>query len=35
MVNDADGSSYPTHAVYDVVRPPELLVWTDPSSGMR
>jgi uncharacterized protein YndB with AHSA1/START domain len=35
MVNDADGSEYPTHAVYEVVRPPELLVWTDPGSGMR
>ncbi len=35
MVNDADGSEYPTHAVYDEVRPPELLVWTDPGSGMR
>ncbi len=35
MVNDADGSEYPTHAVYDEVRPPERLVWTNPSSGMR
>jgi uncharacterized protein YndB with AHSA1/START domain len=35
MVNDADGSEYPTYAVYDEVRPPELLVWTDPGSGMR
>ena len=35
MVNDADGSEYPTHAVYDEVRPPELLVWTEPGSGMR
>jgi uncharacterized protein YndB with AHSA1/START domain len=35
MVNDADGSEYPTHAVYDEVRPPELLVWTESSSGMR
>ncbi len=35
MVNDADGSEYPTHAVYDEVRPPELLMWTDPGSGMR
>ena len=26
MVNDADGSEYPTRAVYDEVRPPELLV---------
>lgn len=35
MVNDADGSEYPTHAVYDEVRPPERLVWTEPGSGMR
>jgi uncharacterized protein YndB with AHSA1/START domain len=35
MVSDADGSEYPTRAVYDEVRPPELLVWTDPRSGMR
>ena len=26
MVSDADGSEYPTQAVYDEVRPPELLV---------
>jgi uncharacterized protein YndB with AHSA1/START domain len=35
MVNDADGSEYPTRAVYDEVRPPELLVWTESHSGMR
>jgi uncharacterized protein YndB with AHSA1/START domain len=35
MVNDADGSEYPTRAVYDEVRPPELLVWTEAHSGMR
>jgi uncharacterized protein YndB with AHSA1/START domain len=35
MVSDADGSEYPTHAVYDEVRAPERLVWTDPGSGMR
>jgi uncharacterized protein YndB with AHSA1/START domain len=35
MVNDTDGSEYPTHAVYDEVRPPELLVWTEAASGMR
>jgi uncharacterized protein YndB with AHSA1/START domain len=35
MVNEADGSEYPTDAVYDEVRPPERLSWTDPSSGMR
>lgn len=35
MVNDADGNEYPTGAVYDEVRPPELLAWTESSSGMR
>ena len=35
MVNDADGSEFPTHAIYDEVRAPERLVWTDPDSGMR
>jgi uncharacterized protein YndB with AHSA1/START domain len=35
MVNDTDGSEYPTRAVYDEVRPPELLVWTESHSGMR
>jgi len=35
MVNDADGSEYPTRAVFDEVRPPELLVWTESHSGMR
>jgi uncharacterized protein YndB with AHSA1/START domain len=35
MVNDADGSEYQTYAVYDEVRPPELLVWTEAASGMR
>ncbi len=35
MVHDADGSEYPTRAVYDAVRPPELLSWTEPGSGMR
>jgi uncharacterized protein YndB with AHSA1/START domain len=35
MVNDADGSEYATRAVYDVVREPELLVWTESHSGMR
>ncbi len=35
MVNDADGSEYPTSAVIDEVRPPELLVWTESHSGMR
>ena len=35
MVNDADGSEYLTSAVFDEVRPPELLVWTESHSGMR
>jgi uncharacterized protein YndB with AHSA1/START domain len=35
MVNDADGSEFPTRAIYDEVRAPERLVWTDPDSGMR
>lgn len=35
MVNDADGNEFPTHAVYDEVRPPERLVWRDPASGMQ
>jgi uncharacterized protein YndB with AHSA1/START domain len=35
MVNDADGSEFPTHAIYDEVSAPERLVWTDPDSGMR
>jgi uncharacterized protein YndB with AHSA1/START domain len=35
MVNDADGSEYPTRAVFDEVREPELLVWTESHSGMR
>ncbi len=35
MVNERDGSRYPTHAVYDEVRPPELLSWTETHSGMK
>jgi uncharacterized protein YndB with AHSA1/START domain len=35
MVSDADGTAYPTHAVYDEVRAPERLVWTEPGTGMR
>ena len=35
MVNDRDGSQYPTHAVYDEVRPPDLLSWTETHSGMK
>jgi uncharacterized protein YndB with AHSA1/START domain len=34
MINDADGSRYPTQAVYDEVVEPERLVWTEGHSGM-
>jgi uncharacterized protein YndB with AHSA1/START domain len=34
MINDADGSRYPTRAVYDEVVEPERLVWTETHSGM-
>ena len=34
MVNDADGSQYPTRAVYAEVTEPERLVWTETDSGM-
>jgi uncharacterized protein YndB with AHSA1/START domain len=34
MVNDADGSRYPTRAVYVEVVEPERLVWNEPGSGM-
>ena len=34
MVNDADGSRYPTRAVFDEVVEPERLVWTETHSGM-
>lgn len=34
MVNDADGSEYTMTAEYLVVRPPELLVWVDSSTGV-
>ncbi len=35
MVNDSDGSEYPTRAVYGEVRAPELLSWTESHTGMR
>jgi uncharacterized protein YndB with AHSA1/START domain len=35
MVNDADGSEYQTTAVFDEVRAPELLVWTESHTGMH
>jgi uncharacterized protein YndB with AHSA1/START domain len=34
MVNDADGSRYPTSAVYVEVTEPERLAWTETNSGM-
>jgi len=34
MVNDSDGSTYPTRAVYDEITEPERIVWTEPDSGM-
>jgi len=34
MVNDADGSTYPTTAVYVEVTEPERLVWTEAHTGM-
>lgn len=34
MVNDADGSTYPTKAVYVEVTEPERLVWTESHTGM-
>jgi uncharacterized protein YndB with AHSA1/START domain len=34
MVNDADGSEYPTHAVFVEVVEPERLVWNEPHSGV-
>jgi uncharacterized protein YndB with AHSA1/START domain len=35
MINDADQSEYATRAVYDEVRPPEVLAWSESHSGMR
>ena len=34
MVNDADGSTYPTSAHYVEVSPPERLSWVEDHSGM-
>ena len=34
MVNDADGSKYPTRAVFIEVTEPVRLVWTEPDSGV-
>jgi uncharacterized protein YndB with AHSA1/START domain len=35
MVNDADGTEYRMHVIFDEVTAPDRLVWTDPGSGMR
>jgi uncharacterized protein YndB with AHSA1/START domain len=34
MVNDSDGSRYPTQAVFVEIAEPERIVWTEPGSGM-
>jgi len=34
MVNDSDGSQYPTRAVFVEVTEPERLVWTEPDNGI-
>jgi len=34
MVNDADGSEYPTRGVFVEIDEPERLVWTEPGLGM-
>lgn len=34
MVNDSDGSRYPTRAIFVEVSEPERLIWTEPDSGM-
>jgi uncharacterized protein YndB with AHSA1/START domain len=34
MVNDADGSEYPSRAVFVEVVEPERIVWTEPDVGM-
>jgi uncharacterized protein YndB with AHSA1/START domain len=34
MVNDVDGSRYPTRAVFVEITEPERLVWREPDSGM-
>jgi uncharacterized protein YndB with AHSA1/START domain len=35
MINESDGTEYPTSAIYDEVQPPDLLVWTEVESGMQ
>jgi uncharacterized protein YndB with AHSA1/START domain len=34
MVNDSDGSRYPTRAVYVEISEPERIVWIEPDSGV-
>jgi uncharacterized protein YndB with AHSA1/START domain len=34
MVNDSDGSRYPTRAVYVEITEPVRIVWTEPDSGV-
>ena len=34
MVNDSDGSRYPTRAVYVEIVAPERIVWTEPDFGV-
>ena len=34
MINDADGSEYPSRGVFVEVTAPERLVWSEPNSGM-
>lgn len=34
MVNDADGSEYPSKGVYTEIDPPSALAWMEPDSGM-
>lgn len=34
MVNDADGSQYPTRAVFVEITEPERIVWAEPDSGV-
>jgi uncharacterized protein YndB with AHSA1/START domain len=34
MVNDADGSEYPSKGVYTEIDPPSVLAWVEPDSGM-
>jgi uncharacterized protein YndB with AHSA1/START domain len=34
MVNDADGSRYPTEGIFIEITPPSRLVWREPNLGM-